>query len=63
MQNFEDLMQRLLEHQSNGSQRSPKLIAEDSQLMNDLQKRSLTGNSTQTVKLSPDGGVREQLKS
>jgi hypothetical protein len=28
------------------------LIAEDKQLMNDLQKRNLTGNPTRTVRLS-----------
>jgi hypothetical protein len=52
MENFEELMQRLVELESNGSQRSPKLIAEDSQLMNDLRQKSLARNSTQTVKLS-----------
>jgi len=34
-------MQRLLEIQSAGHQRSPKLIAEDNQLMQELQKRHL----------------------
>jgi len=63
MENFAELMQRLLEFQSDGSQRSPQLIAEDRQLMNDLRKRNLAGNSTQTVKLSPDGRVRERLKA
>jgi hypothetical protein len=41
MENFAELMQRLLEIQSAGHQRSPKLIAEDNQLMQELQKRHL----------------------
>jgi hypothetical protein len=62
MENFADLMQRLLEIQHQGRQRSPKLIAEDKQLMNDLQKRNLTGNPTQTVRLSQDSSERERFK-
>jgi hypothetical protein len=61
MQHFGELMQRLREIQSGGRQRSPKLIAEDRKLMNDLQKRNLAGNSTQTSKLRSDGRVRERL--
>ena len=52
MENFADLMQRLLELQSGGKERSPELIAEDERLMEGL--RSLTGKSAQTVKLGPD---------
>ena len=40
MENYADLMQRLLEIQS-GERRSPKLIAEDERLMRSLQKRNL----------------------
>jgi hypothetical protein len=40
MENYADLMQRLLEIQS-GERRSPKLIAEDERLMQSLQKRNL----------------------
>jgi hypothetical protein len=47
-----DLIQRLLEIQSGGQQRSPELIAEDERLIERL--RSQVGRSTQTVKLSPD---------
>ncbi len=43
MENFAELIQRLLEIQSGGRQRSPQLIAEDERLMDDLQKRSLAG--------------------
>jgi len=39
MENFAELMQRLLEVQSGGRQRSPELIAEDARLMDGLQKR------------------------
>ena len=43
MENFAELMQRLLEIQSGGGQRSPELIAEDERLMDSLQKRNLRG--------------------
>jgi hypothetical protein len=52
MENLVELMQRLLEIQSGGRQRSPELIAEDERLMDGLQKRSLAGKPTQTIKLS-----------
>ena len=55
MENFAELMQRLLEIQSSGRQRSPELIAEDERLMDGLQKRNLAGMPTQTVKPSQDG--------
>jgi hypothetical protein len=48
MENFAELMQRLLEIQSGGRQRSPKLIAEDERLMDDLQKRNLARKPTDT---------------
>jgi hypothetical protein len=54
MENFAALMQRLLEVQSGGRQRSPELIAEDERLMDDLQKRTLAGKPQQTMKLPPD---------
>jgi hypothetical protein len=57
MENFVDLIQRLLELQSGGKEsggkeRSPELIAEDERLMEGL--RSLAGKSAQTVKPGPD---------
>ena len=52
MENFADLMQRLLEIQSGGKERSPELIAEDERLMEGL--RSLAGKSEQTAKLGPE---------
>jgi hypothetical protein len=39
MENFSELMQRLLEIQSGGRQRSTKLIAEDKRLMDSLRER------------------------
>jgi len=41
MEYFAELMQRLLEIQSGGTQRSAELITEDRRLMEDLQKRHL----------------------
>jgi hypothetical protein len=52
MENFADLMQRLLEIQSGGRERSPELIAEDERLMKGL--RDLAGKSAQRVKPGPD---------
>jgi hypothetical protein len=57
MENPANLIQRLLEIQSGGRQRSPELIAEDERLIERL--RSQAGKSTQTVKLSPDNLSRE----
>jgi len=52
MENFAELMQRLLEIQSGGRPRSPELIAEDERLMDDLQRnRNLAGKPAQTAKL------------
>jgi hypothetical protein len=47
MENFAELMQRLLEIQSGGRQRSAELIAEDEQLVDRLQKRVLAGKPPQ----------------
>jgi hypothetical protein len=53
MEDFAELMQRLLEIQSGGRQRSPELIAEDERLMDRLRKRDLTGKiPRQPVELS-----------
>jgi hypothetical protein len=45
MENFAELMQRLLEIQSGGRQRSPELIAEDERLMDALRKRDPAGKN------------------
>ena len=44
MENFAELMQRLLEIQSGGRQRSPELIKEDARLMDRLKKRTLAND-------------------
>jgi hypothetical protein len=54
MEDFAELMQRLLEIQSGETQRSSKLIAEDERLMSCLQKRHLAGKPTQTIKLNEE---------
>jgi hypothetical protein len=63
MENFDQLMQRLLEIQSGGRQRSPQLIAEDQRLMDDLQKKNRGGKSTQTVQLSQHDPERMRFKA
>ena len=63
MENFAELMHRLLEIQSGGRQRSPELIAEDERLMDGLQKRTLAGELAQTVKPSQDSSERARLKA
>lgn len=45
MEYFAELMQRLLEIQHGGKQRSSKLIAENAQLIAALRKRTLAGKS------------------
>jgi hypothetical protein len=54
MENYTELMQRLLEIQSGGKPRSPKLVAEDELLMDRLQKRIAGSQFKQTVKLGQD---------
>jgi hypothetical protein len=61
MENFADLMQRLLEIQ-NGERRSRKLIAEDERLMSRLQKRSRAGKPTQRLELSENSPRQEPFK-
>jgi hypothetical protein len=55
MERYAQLMQRMLEIQSGGRQRSPELIAEDARLMDRLQKRTLAEKPPETVKPSQDG--------
>jgi hypothetical protein len=63
MENFAELMQRLLEIQSGGRQRSPELIAEDVRLMDALQKKYLPGRPAQNGKASQDSRVEERFKA
>jgi hypothetical protein len=62
MENFAELIQRLLEIQSGGRPRSLELIAEDERLMDALQKRNLGGKPTQTVQASEDGSERVPIQ-
>jgi hypothetical protein len=63
MENFAQLMRRLLEIQSGGRERSPELIAEDERLMDGLQKRNLAGKPPQSVELSPNTPERVRFKA
>jgi hypothetical protein len=49
MENLAALMQRLLEIQSGGRQKSPKLIAEDELLMDGLKKQSISATASQMI--------------
>jgi hypothetical protein len=62
MEDFADLMQRLLEIQS-GETRNRKLIAEDKRLMRNLQKKSLAGEPTQKLELSGNGPEPERFNA
>jgi hypothetical protein len=63
MEEFTELMQRLLEIQSGGRRRSPQRIEEDARLMDGLQKSSLAGEPIQTVRLSQDSAERVRFKA
>jgi hypothetical protein len=63
MEDFTELMQRLLEIQSGGRQRSPELIAKDERLMEGLQKRNLARKPVQTVMLGQDGPQSARFKA
>lgn len=63
MESFAELMQRLLEIQSGGRQRSPELIAEDERLMDGLQKRILTEKPVQTLQAGEHGAERARFKA
>jgi hypothetical protein len=61
MEDYADLMRRLLEIQS-GERRNPKLIAEDERLMRSLQERHLAGTPTQKLELSENSPAQERFK-
>ena len=54
MENFTELMQRLVEIQSGGRRGSPGLIGEDERLTDDPLKRYMAGEPTHRVELSQD---------
>ena len=63
MEDFGQLMRRLLEIQSGGRQRSLELVAEDERLMEGLQKRDSIAKPAQTVKLSQASPERARFKA
>jgi hypothetical protein len=63
MEDFTELMQRLLEIQSGGRQRGPHRIEEDERSMDNLLKRNLAGKPLQTVRLSRDSAERVRFKT
>ena len=63
MENFAELMQRLLGIQSGGRQRSPEQISEAERLMDGLRKRNLARKPPQTVAPSRDNPERTRLKA
>lgn len=62
MEDFGQLMRRLLEIQSGGRKSNPELIAEDERLIEGLQKRNVVARPAQTVKLS-QALEREQFEA
>jgi hypothetical protein len=50
MEDFSELMQRLLEIQSGGRERSPELIAEDERLMDGLRREILQEKLRQSMR-------------
>ena len=62
MDSYAELMQRLLEIQSGGRERSRKLIAEDDLLIDGLQKRIRAGKPPQSVDVGQNGPERLDLK-
>jgi hypothetical protein len=62
MEDFGQLMRRLLEIQSGGRQSNPELIAEDERLMEGLQKRNVVARPAQTAKLS-QASERERFEA
>ena len=63
MEDFGQLMRRLLEIQSGGRQRSLELVAEDERLMEGLQKRNVVAMPAQTVKLSQASPEQARFKA
>jgi len=62
MENFAELMHRLLEIQSGARHRSPELIAEDERLMDGLQKRTQAGTEAKSSGILGIRDVANRLK-
>ena len=63
METLAELMQRLLEIQSGGRQRSAALIADDERLMDGLRKRIMTEKTAATVRLSQNSPERTRFRT
>jgi hypothetical protein len=63
MEDFAELMQRLLEIQSGGRTKSPELITEDERLTDTVQKRNLAGKTRQTVQLGQDSKEQTRFRA
>jgi hypothetical protein len=63
MEDYAQLIQRLLEIQSGERKRSPELSLEDKRLMDRLQRRTQAGKPAQTVKPSPANPARARFKA
>lgn len=62
LEDYAHLMHRLLEIQSGDERRGPELTEEDERLMDALRKRSLAGESPQSVEASPKNPTRMRFK-
>jgi hypothetical protein len=63
MEDYAQLLQRLLEIQSGERKRSPELSLEDKRLMDRLQRRTQLGEPAQTVKPIPANPARARFKA
>jgi hypothetical protein len=62
MEDYAELIQRLLEIQSGGRQRNSKLVAEDERLVEGLQKINLIGKPPQSAEHSQGSSARTTFK-
>jgi hypothetical protein len=63
MEDYAVLMRRLLEIQSGEGRRGPELTEEDERMMDALRKRSLAGESPQSVEASSKNSKRMRFKA
>ncbi len=63
MEDFTELIQRLLEIQSRGRPRNLKVVADDERLRDRSRKRELSGKVPQTAKLGQHSSEGTQAKA
>ena len=63
MEDFTELIQRLLEIQSGGRSRSPRVVADDDSLVDRLRKRDLAEELSRGVTLSKDTSEGKRVKA